>query len=512
MKKTIFTILAICTFTIGLYGNTITVTNLNDSGAGSLRQAVINAASGDTIDFAVTGTITIISGRIDIGKSLSIIGPGMDVLSISGNGGNQLFQITGSSTSALISGLTLENTASANLFSGIRVISSADLVLADCRISEHNYSVVVQSSGTCEMIRCIICENNGSIWVEGATFAMDNCAYIGNADPSVNPGAISVFGGSIATIRNSTITGNDIGMFVNGSTTLLVLFNNIISDNVERDFWEIGGTVIANNNLIRNPNFHSIADGVNDNLVGEAYDPLFVSPTPSGCSADLQLQAGSPAINAGNNIYIPAGPDLAGNPRINDDIVDMGAYEFGATSEQCPDSLAINDVPIPAGNYQAATYISSVGQVSNSDSVCFTAGTEIVLLPGFETLPGAWFKANIDTCQSASITEPQVSLLNDDGLNEEEQEKTKNVLNTLEAYPNPFMDECNLQISLTEKTSAEIQVFSLNGERAIYFERIDNLEKGLNNLSLDTSDWPAGMYLLIVKTEIDHLVSRLVKI
>ncbi len=34
---------------------TITVMNTNDSGAGSLRQAITDAGSGDTIDFGVTG-------------------------------------------------------------------------------------------------------------------------------------------------------------------------------------------------------------------------------------------------------------------------------------------------------------------------------------------------------------------------------------------------------------------------------------------------------------------------
>ena len=33
---------------------TLTVSNTNDSGAGSLRQAIADAAPGDTIDFAVT--------------------------------------------------------------------------------------------------------------------------------------------------------------------------------------------------------------------------------------------------------------------------------------------------------------------------------------------------------------------------------------------------------------------------------------------------------------------------
>ena len=34
---------------------TITVTNVADSGPGSLRQAIASAATGDTIDFAVNG-------------------------------------------------------------------------------------------------------------------------------------------------------------------------------------------------------------------------------------------------------------------------------------------------------------------------------------------------------------------------------------------------------------------------------------------------------------------------
>jgi hypothetical protein len=54
--------------------NTITVTKLNDSGTGSLRQALADASDGDTIDFAVSGTISLTSGELLIDKSVDITG------------------------------------------------------------------------------------------------------------------------------------------------------------------------------------------------------------------------------------------------------------------------------------------------------------------------------------------------------------------------------------------------------------------------------------------------------
>jgi hypothetical protein len=88
-----------------------TVTNCNDSGSGSLRQAVIDAASGDTVDFAlspVCSTITLTSGEIEITKNLTISGPVANALAVSGGDTSRIFEIPVAVTVS-ISGLTIED-------------------------------------------------------------------------------------------------------------------------------------------------------------------------------------------------------------------------------------------------------------------------------------------------------------------------------------------------------------------------------------------------------------------
>ena len=71
---------------VAAHAATFTVTNTNDSGAGSLRQAVLDAntaAGPDTITFSVTGTIVLTTGQIRIEGPLTIVGPGAANLAIS---------------------------------------------------------------------------------------------------------------------------------------------------------------------------------------------------------------------------------------------------------------------------------------------------------------------------------------------------------------------------------------------------------------------------------------------
>ncbi|MBK8303649.1 MAG: hypothetical protein IPK98_09730 [Chloracidobacterium sp.] len=65
--------------------------------------------SGSTITFApaVTGTITLTSGQIVIDKNLTITGPGVSTLAISGNNSSRIFRVGAFAFN--LSNLTLRN-------------------------------------------------------------------------------------------------------------------------------------------------------------------------------------------------------------------------------------------------------------------------------------------------------------------------------------------------------------------------------------------------------------------
>ena len=90
---------------------TFTVTNTNDSGPGSLRQAIADANSSDTITFdsgILPGTITLTTGRLNINKDLTIQGPGASDLAIDGNNASRVFTICCGMT-VTITGVTIQN-------------------------------------------------------------------------------------------------------------------------------------------------------------------------------------------------------------------------------------------------------------------------------------------------------------------------------------------------------------------------------------------------------------------
>src|SRR5262245_44305523 len=158
--------------------STFTVTNLLDSGAGSLREAVVaaNANPGaDAIDFAVTGTITLTSGQLDITDSLTINGPAASALTVSGNHASRVFDITANPT-VTIANLTVANGFSYGSPGGGISMAGGTVTLANCTVSGNTAHGIDDywylGTGGDGL--------GGGLYVAGGTLTLDQCTVTGN--------------------------------------------------------------------------------------------------------------------------------------------------------------------------------------------------------------------------------------------------------------------------------------------------------------------------------------------
>src|SRR5262245_38617106 len=102
---------ALCLIALSTQAATITVSNTNDSGPGSLRQALADAHNEDVINFDPSPNgqrITLTSGELVVNKIVSIYNPDPNNLAIDANHASRVFHVPGGA-SAGISGLSIIN-------------------------------------------------------------------------------------------------------------------------------------------------------------------------------------------------------------------------------------------------------------------------------------------------------------------------------------------------------------------------------------------------------------------
>jgi len=219
---------------------TITVDTLVDEndhscidGDCSLRDAIETAVGGDTIEFDVSGTITLGGTELSFNKNLTISGPGVGSLSISGDDISRIFSI-GSSATVTISGLTITKGMS-------------------------TYGGGISTSGTLTLNNCIISGNNsdsgGGIYIWQNTVTINNSIISDNHSVYIG-GGIDARGDSL-TVNNSTVSGNDAvnhGGGIHNEQGTVTLNNSTVSGNSTDgngggiQFNE--GVLIANNSTI----------------------------------------------------------------------------------------------------------------------------------------------------------------------------------------------------------------------------------------------------------------------
>ena len=126
---------------IQVHATTITVINTNDSGPGSLRQALVDAHDGDTVDFdpALKGqTITLITAELVINKSITISGPGASLLTVSRADNPPAFRIFNlvAGLTVVIQGLTISNGSATQFGCGGGILNAGStLSVMNCTVS-----------------------------------------------------------------------------------------------------------------------------------------------------------------------------------------------------------------------------------------------------------------------------------------------------------------------------------------------------------------------------------------
>ena len=120
-------------------GVTNYVTNTQDSGPGSLRQAILdlNAAGGGTILFLnVTGTIFLSTSLPMITANTIIRGPNSNLQIISSCDAAPVFTIGAGTTNRLL-GLAITRISCTNRTKGPLVMNYGDLTMASCEVSNN---------------------------------------------------------------------------------------------------------------------------------------------------------------------------------------------------------------------------------------------------------------------------------------------------------------------------------------------------------------------------------------
>ena len=204
LSRTICTATAVIALAAStLAAATFVVSNASDSGNGSLRQAMLNAnagGGGDVVFSNVTGVITLDSPLPNISASMNILGPGTNLLSLSGNNQYAIFGINAGTTNTFANFTIADGYTESQWVSNSMGMGVADF--PGCAIS---------NSGAMNVLNCVIsnCIVDGiGDRVGGAVFntgdlAMQNCLIVACGSDYYNSG---ITGGGIFNTGHLNLT------------------------------------------------------------------------------------------------------------------------------------------------------------------------------------------------------------------------------------------------------------------------------------------------------------------
>ena len=229
---------------------TFTVNNTDDSGLGTLRQAIedANAKAGlDTIEFdeELSGQeITLTSGELQITDDLTISGLGAEELTVSGNNSSRVFKIDDENNNTridvIIDGLTIADGFTDDPNEGSGIENLENLTVTNSTISGNSgWGIQIVGdrdtdgdsvSGIAKITNSNIFGNENGIYIEGGNSASGSVAII-NSTISGNGEAIRVAFNGSAFVTDSIISDNTGNGITAQTAGLAGVTNSNISNN-----------------------------------------------------------------------------------------------------------------------------------------------------------------------------------------------------------------------------------------------------------------------------------------
>lgn len=401
---------------------TFNVTTTNDSGPGSLRQAVLDAnanAEADTITITATGTIQLATALPALSSEMTITGPGAANLTVRRNAAEQFVIFTvrapvklaaltlangdssadrGGGIDAQVGSLEIEdvvftgNGSSSSRTLGPAIRSNIPLTVKRGSFTGNTgYGILYTvSQAATTLIDTTFANNAGTAIVfppANGTLTIDRCTFSGNNNPQ-GVGAIQLQGGT-AIIRDSTFSGNSGGQggdFWTYSAGVTLRLTNVTSSGSSAPalLWDRAASVVVRNTILAGTGArcslggrsftqggHNIASDATCNLTDPtdkpSTDPLLGPLANNGGPTQTHaLLAGSPAINAGDGTDVSA-TDQRGLARVSDGAVDIGAYEVAEEVDAGPEAGADASIP-DATTSDASTADASTADASTPDT------------------------------------------------------------------------------------------------------------------------------------------------
>jgi hypothetical protein len=284
----------------------LVVTSLDDSGAGTLRDALENVAESDFIEFdsALMGTITLASSLPTITADfVTLNGPSDGGITIEGGSLYQIFNVVGNTFTA--NNLTLSNGASVGLGGAIHLGNDIDTFISNMVIAPGSGSnaakpVYLASGGVLHLNDTTFTStSSANIYLDEGSIAITNNDSVQYMMDGVGGGAVYKYGSGSMNLTTPPAVSSDFFLaIVNGTIT----FNGAIVGPA----YVFGGLQgeFSSDYIV---NYGSLEPGTANTMAEINSTGTFIQSSPGDMKITIAASGGTDLITATGDIFITGG-------------------------------------------------------------------------------------------------------------------------------------------------------------------------------------------------------------